>query len=403
MEMVEHRMRQLSRWQYIALFPVACLCVTTLWLLANTEFKMGFPRAIFKSVPPAQVVGEETSSAGSSPSHEKTSSQYQHPFLNQKCYIYENLRARFTCTDSTHRFINYSFDDILKCFTNLSEAIRNKSINNYWKNPGSSYRKRSAKNAVEISERPIVHLAMVGDSHIRGIFERFMRRISNDRILVEKVRMTKKEVNKYLRKSLKWVKERPNHCLEMDHLDVPLRVVFYWDKYLQRLPHLLSSWMNGSATKPTHLLLGSTLHYVVAVEDILYVKGIKVATRPFYNHLKVISPLLKTFSRSAQVVFKLQDHLERYSRYVFDDMLLLDYYNKIASDLLVPRSPSFVVWNSTIPLSDLYEKECSRNGSRLPRKNKKKCSNEMHLGIMALDRFLDMYLNDICSFENKSL
>ncbi|XP_068229721.1 uncharacterized protein [Palaemon carinicauda] len=191
MEMDEHRMRQLSRWQYIALFPVACLCVTTLWLFANTEFKMGFPRAIFKSVPPAQVVGEETSSAGSSPSHEKTSSQYQHPFLNQECYIYEDLRARFTCTDSTHRFINYSFDDISKCFTNLSEAIRNESINNYWKNPGSSYRKRSAKNAVEISELPIVHLAMVGDSHTRGIFTSFMRRISNDRILVEKVRMKK--------------------------------------------------------------------------------------------------------------------------------------------------------------------------------------------------------------------
>ncbi|XP_068229718.1 uncharacterized protein [Palaemon carinicauda] len=291
----------------------------------------------------------------------------------------ENLRARFTCTDSTHRFINYSFDDISKCFTNLSEAIRNKSINNYWKNSGSSYRKRSAKNAVEISERPIVHLAMVGDSHIRGIFERFMKRMGNDRILVAKVRMTKNKLKKFQHESKYWVK-RNNRYLELDRLDVPLRVVFYWDERLQRLPHLLSSWMNGSATKPTHLLLGSTLHHVKEVKDILYVEGIKVASRPFYNRLKVISPLLKTFSRSAQVVFKLQDHLEKYSSYIFDDMLLLDYYNKIASDLLVPRSPSFVVWNSTIPLSDLYEKECSRNGSRLPRKNEKKCSDDMHLG-----------------------
>ncbi|XP_064089898.1 uncharacterized protein LOC135203895 [Macrobrachium nipponense] len=383
--------RRLLCCQYSMLVLMACLYVLG---VARTLLIGRLPRPL----DPGQRIQEEASTSNASLPPEETPPQIRHPYYLPECYAYEGLRARFTCSDDIHSFRNYSYDDILECASDLWEVIRNRSIPNPWKTPGSSSSvpSPSAPDALAASQRPSVHLVMAGDSHIRNIFEVFLRRMANPRVKYRTARMEENDWrdSEDLFASWKWNTHEFFH--ELLHLDVPLRITFYWDPFLETLPQLLSSWTAGNDSNPTYLLIGSTLHYMEKTKTIFLTKGPEDASRSFVNHLKVISPQLAAFSKTTPVVFKLQDHLQKHHRNQIETRQNIDRYNNIARDVLPKSASSFVVWSSTVPLSDLYLEVCRREGSVLPHNFDWRCYDEKHLGYIVIDQYLDMYLNDIC-------
>ncbi|XP_066973242.1 uncharacterized protein [Macrobrachium rosenbergii] len=111
-----------------------------------------------------------------------------------------------------------------------------------------------------------------------------------------------------------WHSDAHESFHELILLDGPLKITFHWDPFLEQLPQLLSSWMAGVESKPTHLLIGTTLHYMRRTSEIFSTKGQKAASMEFSNHLRTISPQLEKFSRTTPTVFKLQDHLQVFGR-----------------------------------------------------------------------------------------
>ncbi|XP_068204655.1 uncharacterized protein [Palaemon carinicauda] len=383
---------------------VWCLSFMTLMRLYTLNSTRPLPRPL----DPIQKVFEKAVASTSSPppakisskiQHPKTSFQIQHPYYLQECYTYGDLRATFNCTNF-HSFRNYSYLNILECASNLWEIIRNKSIPNAWEpeaSPSSSSPPSpSALYPATISKRPTVHLVMTGDSHIRNIFEVFLRHMANPRVKYRVAGMKPDEWKDSVGLFATWKYNSHEYFHELIHLDVPLKITFYWDPFLKNLPQLLSVWMAGKESKPTHLLIGSTLHYMRQTKSIYLTKGAKEASISFSNHLKTISPQLEKFSRTTEVVFKLQDHLPEHPTNDIENPRNIDLYNRIANDIL-PRSSSFVVWNSTVPLSDLYSELCRTKGPVLPKTFQGRCNDPKHLGYIVIDQYLDMYLNDICS------
>ncbi|XP_068218511.1 uncharacterized protein [Palaemon carinicauda] len=378
---------------------VLCLSFVTLMWFYTLNSAKSFQRPPPRPLDPRQKVFEKAVASSSSPPPAKISSRIQHPYYFQECYTYEGIRATFTCTDS-HSFRNFSYPNILECASNLWEVIRNKSIPNPWEPeapPSSSSRPPpSAVDPATISKRPAVHLVMTGDSHIRNVFEVFLRRLVNPRVKYHIAGMKPDEWKDSARLFATWQPDPHQYFHELIHLDVPLKISFHWDPFLRDLPKRLSDWMAGKESKPTHLLIGTTLHYMRETKDIYVTKGAKEASLSFYNHLKTISPQLEQFSRTTEVVYKLQDHLREHPTNNIESPQNIDLYNQIAKDLL-PKSPSFIVWNSTIPLSDLYSEFCRAKEAVLPKTFQWRCYDAKHLGYVMIDQYLDMYLNDICS------
>ncbi|XP_066973303.1 uncharacterized protein [Macrobrachium rosenbergii] len=396
MENGERLGKRLRRcWRFSVLVLIAVLYMVTVAKFYALNSTRTLVMALPKPSAPVQRALEEAVIASTSPPPTKAPLRIQHPYYLQECYAYEDLRARFTCND-TDSFRNYSYENILECASSLWEIIRDKSVPDPWGKPGSlpSPPPPPATDAVAVSKRPSVHLVMAGDSHIRNIFEVFLRRIAGPRVKYRVAKMGPNEWKASEDLFATWKSDAHEFFHELILLDGPLRITFYWDPFLETLPQLLSSWTAGNGSKPTHLLIGSTLHYMQRTRSIFMKQGPKVASVQFSSHLKTISPQLEKFSNTTPVVFKLQDHLQKDPRNNVENPQNIDYYNQIASDLL-PDSP-FVVWNSTVPLSDLYSEVCLRKGSVLPRTVDWRCDDVKHLGYIIIDQYLDMYLNDIC-------
>ncbi|XP_066941865.1 uncharacterized protein [Macrobrachium rosenbergii] len=325
----------------------------------------------------------------------------QHRYFLRQCYSYESLTPRFTCTD-TLSFRKYSHKTISECAWDLWEVLRDKKQPNPWKRRGSSSstsssRSASSSDVVAISKRPSVHLVFLGDSHIRNLFQVFFRRLAVNRRVMYRSSEMKKDQWRYLAyNDIVWKRKKHVPMHELLHLDAPLRVTFYWDTLLALFPKFLSSWMSGKASKPTYLITaGTAMHFMRATGPIYLTKGIEASSRRFFNRLKEVSPLLAKFSKTTPVVFKLQDHLKNDRSFEIFNQRLVDHYNQISYKLLA-RSSNFTMWDSTIPLSDVYWDGCRLVGSVYNDTDVWNCDDKGHLGFVVIDQFLDMFLNGIC-------
>ncbi|XP_066987458.1 N-acetylneuraminate 9-O-acetyltransferase-like [Macrobrachium rosenbergii] len=293
--------------------------------------------------------------------------------------------------------------EVSECVWDLWEVVRNKSQPNPWKGPGSSSSSASSSSdVVAISKRPSVHFVFVGDSHVRNLFEAFFKRIVSRRMKYHSSGMKENEWKNPNYHKVFWKNKKPGNYHKLLHLDIPLKATFYWDPRLILLPEYLSSWMSGKASKPTYLITaGTALHFMAVTSSIYLTKGIEASSVPFIDCLKKLSPLLAEFSKTTPVVFKLQDHLKRHRSNRFRDQRTVDRYNQISYELL-PRSSNFIIWNSTIPMSDIYWQGCSQLGSEIRRSENWRCQNFQHLGFVVFHQFIDMFLNGICCcFKNK--
>ncbi|XP_064113380.1 uncharacterized protein LOC135220015 [Macrobrachium nipponense] len=363
----------------------------------DNVFKKRDPDPVPAPVQPQRVPEEDIFAMNVSlSSADKFSFPIQHRYFLRQCYAYESLTPRFTCTD-TLSFRKYSAKAIVECAWDLWEVWRNKKQPNPWKRRGSSSSSPSASSGVvAISKRPSVHLFFLGDSHIAHLFQVFCRRlVVNRRVMYRSAEMKKDQWTYINYNDIVWKRNKkrvPMH--ELLHLDGPLRVTFHWDPLLVLSPKFLSSWMSGKESKPTYLITaGTALHFMKATRSTYLSKGVEASSRRFFNRLKEVSPLLAKFSKTTPVIFKLQDHLKNDIKSY--NHRLIDHYNRISYDLLA-RSSNFTVWDSTIPLSDLYWDGCRLVGSIYRDTDVWNCDDKSHLGFVVIDQFLDMFLNGIC-------
>ncbi|KAK7006071.1 hypothetical protein SK128_002648 [Halocaridina rubra] len=161
-----------------------------------------------------------------------------------------------------------------------------------------------------ISNRTSIHFQLVGDSHIRNIFEVMVKRMANPRLLyrVESFDKDRWEEARVMYKRKRNYFHELYH--EVIHLDIPLKVTYRWEAMLQNLPSLLESWISGTEPRPTLLLFGTTLHFIARTSDIYFKYGPQKAAQNFTSHLKLLTPFLSEFAKTTMVVYKMQDHIQ---------------------------------------------------------------------------------------------
>ncbi|XP_069956564.1 uncharacterized protein [Cherax quadricarinatus] len=181
--------------------------------------------------------------------------------------------------------------------------------------------------------------------------------------------------------------------------DINFRMTFLWDPYLKVLLQEMTTWERRPQDTPTLVIFGSALHWMVKTHEIYISKGAEAAAAKYREQLKSLRPHLTRLANTTTVVFKLQDHLQRaiinnskeavrtHSNYVL--------YNEIAVQELA--GTGVVVWDSTVPLSDGYARECIRSPNKqTPPYFHWKCQDLGHVGFILVDQYADMVINDFC-------
>ncbi|XP_066974716.1 uncharacterized protein [Macrobrachium rosenbergii] len=317
-------------------------------------------------------------------------SPHPNKYFDQSCYYYDDLKATFLCNGPYFKFTK---ELIFECASKLWNATRNPKEPDPWQRKETT--PESKASAAALSHRPAVHMLLVGDSHIRYIFEVLVRRIASPEIkyrIASFEKDTWKDVYVMMSKKRRTIHEDYH---EVVHLGVPLRITYKWNAFLEDLPSSLESWIAGKAPRPSFLLFGTALHFMRESEEVYRVYGAERASERYAEHLKVLAPLVKEFAKKTPTVFKLLDHLQRHPRNIIANNDNIDLYNKIARETF--SGDHVVLWDSAQPLSDLYNEDCRMNNKVTPNTDMWICNDKRHIGYIMIEQYLDMYLNDICS------
>ncbi|KAK7077912.1 hypothetical protein SK128_007202 [Halocaridina rubra] len=185
--------------------------------------------------------------------------------------------------------------------------------------------------------------------------------------------------------TLKRYKSAP---VTIKHQTAPLMLTFIWDPFLQLKQKLRMVWLSNKMNPPTLVLMGTALHWMRKNYDI-YLENPEKAANIYKKSLLHIAPFLKRLAKTALVVFKLLDHLpEPYN------VTNIDLYNAIAAEAM-PKNVA--IWDSIIPLSDMYVSECQKHPQDTPNSNFWRCSDFRHSGFIIIEKFVDMLLNYACN------
>ncbi|XP_064098252.1 uncharacterized protein LOC135209531 [Macrobrachium nipponense] len=289
------------------------------------------------------------------------------PVLSNHCYRYGKLAAVNQCCRMYDYGIN-NRQNILEC------AARS---------PAWFDSNRGLKTSK-------LHWMFVGDSHIRNLYDVLIRRLKSPLLVYRK---------KSYREGL-WRKmdtlllaKYQGIPVLVKHLKAPLLLTFTWSPLLELLPNLTKEWLNDEETPPTLVVMGSALHWTHKTWDIYKNIGAEEAAELYKEYISSLSDPAnkkKLIQRRMSVVFKLLDHLPASSNNITN----IDTYNRIASEVLPAE---VVVWSSTIPLSDLYVKECERKKRDTPETKLWRCKDEKHTGYVVIQRYVDMLLNYGCN------
>ncbi|KAK7072882.1 hypothetical protein SK128_023935 [Halocaridina rubra] len=162
----------------------------------------------------------------------------------------------------------------------------------------------------EISTRPVAHWVLVGDSHIRYIFEVLVQRLqyAGVKYRVASFRKEKWEDPKTMLKQKREIIHEDYH--EVIHPYIPLKITYRWEATLQHLPKSLKLWISGREPRPAVLLFGTALHFMKNSHQVYLQQGQEKAAENFTQHLQFLSPHLHRFAKVTPTVYKLQDHLQ---------------------------------------------------------------------------------------------
>ncbi|KAK7073656.1 hypothetical protein SK128_015684 [Halocaridina rubra] len=123
--------------------------------------------------------------------------------------------------------------------------------------------------------------------------------------------------------------------------------------------------------------------------------GKEKGAEKYTQHLENLTPLLSAFANSTLTIFKMQDHLGRDLKRATNYDWNVDYYNEIAKKVL-SKTP-VLLWDSTLPLADMYQEECRVHKRSTPDTGDWQCQDYSHIGFIMVDQYLDMLLNHVCS------
>ncbi|XP_068217871.1 uncharacterized protein [Palaemon carinicauda] len=318
----------------------------------------------------------------------KKSLPHPHKYFDKDCYYYDDFKARFICEGP---YFNFTRDRIFDCAWRLWNTTRDSNKVDPWQNKTAN----ANVSYSEVAKRPAIHIMLVGDSHMRYIFEVFVKRIANPHI---KYRIASFEKDQWEDVHVMMSQKHENiheDYHEVIHLGVPLRITYKWNAFLEDLPSSLESWIAGKEPRPTFLLFGTALHFMRETEEVYRAFGAERASEKYANQLKVLAPLVKEFAKTTLSVFKLLDHLQRHPRNIIANNDNIDFYNDIARETL--GGNHLELWDSAQPLSDLYNTECQKYDRNTPETEMWICRDKRHIGYIMIEQYLNMYLNAICN------
>ncbi|XP_047473969.1 uncharacterized protein LOC125028580 [Penaeus chinensis] len=241
------------------------------------------------------------------------------------------------------------------------------------------------------------HWVLVGDSHLRYLFDVLIRRARGVGLQYRK------------KDSDEW---RPAHLLlrsfrlhttyedfKARHLAVPFRVTFYWDPLLQRLPTLVKGWEENRRSAPTLVILGSGLHWMLNTEPLYKESGPDAAMGMYSDHLHSLSNDLIRLANTVPTIFKLLDEVptahdnsQIHPQYNVENFEL---FNRVSRQALA--GTRVLVWDSGLPLAQAYTRECLATHVVTYPDYRWKCHDARHVGYILVEQYGDMILNFACN------
>ncbi|XP_063588820.1 uncharacterized protein LOC134765963 [Penaeus indicus] len=325
-----------------------------------------------------------------------------HPALTRACYAQSNKGARLgnTCC----RMLNYTRGDAAACVKNAAAAFSlMQSASPHFHSP-NEYLVRFKPNAMvhggsgaPQQSFPGWAWVVAGDSRMRQIFSALVTRLSSPRLKYKKpsTRGKWRSVHELL-EPLRIGKLHED--IELYHMDLPLRLLFFWDPQLLRMPKMVQEWTSYNSTPPSLLVLGTSLHWMKGNLDKYRASGPEAAMEDFQEHMKTFIPQLDQLAASSHIVIQLQDHIQEshiYSEYqgIYSNQNIERYNNYLRS---IISTTKLTLWDSNIPFSEAYFSECRKNNRNSLNKTWN-CDNPLHTGYIMVEEYANMILNDVCN------
>ncbi|XP_071536655.1 uncharacterized protein [Panulirus ornatus] len=366
-----------------------------------------------------------------------TRGHLQHPALNQACYDYDQTDPTTQLNNICCSLHNYTKRDTMTCIqratNNFPQLTRYTEMGTSKKNSSDGSISMKRKQNIHIYNEYLWHFyhhpiknssaatqltekaglpesvsipygkikgwlwAIVGDSRMRQVFSALVTKLSSPRLKYKKPSTGGKwrsvhELTENLRIGTL------HEDIEVYHMDLPIQLIFHWDPLLLKLPQLLDQWTNNEKRRPTLLLFGSGLHWMRATLPTYHSAGPNAALEKFQQQVESFLPQLLNFAKSTYTIIQLLDHIQEshiFKKYqgIYSNNNI-DLYN---SYLMKHFSDSSItLWDSNIPLSDIYYAKC--------RQNYKKsydmlwiCDNPLHTGFIMVEMYVNMLLNDVCN------
>ncbi|XP_042860240.1 uncharacterized protein LOC122246052 [Penaeus japonicus] len=202
----------------------------------------------------------------------------EHPTLSRKCFLYSNVTAENICC----RMHPYKQDtDILQCVrranTKALSSLRKMVSQTF---PESNVtddavdRQSSGDLTADLMAGRVdwtlptqagdlpglpgaTHWVLVGDSHLRYVFDVLMRRSRGVGLQYRKQDYEEWRPAQLLLKAFRL--GTTDEDFKIRHLAVPFRLTFHWDPLLKRLPALIESWESNRHLAPSLVILGKLL------------------------------------------------------------------------------------------------------------------------------------------------
>nr|XP_027212796.1 uncharacterized protein LOC113805925 [Penaeus vannamei]XP_027212797.1 uncharacterized protein LOC113805925 [Penaeus vannamei] len=323
-----------------------------------------------------------------------------HPALARACYAqsHKGVRPQNTCC----RMFNYTKGDAAACVRNavtassLAQRAHFHSPNEYLVRFKPSTVVGGGSGAPQQGFREWAWV-VAGDSRMRQIFSALVTRLSSPRLKYKKpsTRGKWRSVHELL-EPLRIGKLHED--IELYHMDLPLRLLFFWDPQLLRMPKMVQEWTSYNSTPPSLLLLGTSLHWMKHNLDKYRTSGPEAAMEDFQEHMKTLISQLDQLSPFSNVVIQLQDHIQE--SHIFSDYQgiysnrNIDRYNNYLRSIL--STTKLLLWDSNIPFSKAYFSECEKN-NRNSVDNTWNCDNPLHTGYIMVEEYANMILNDVCN------
>ncbi|KAG7165415.1 hypothetical protein Hamer_G007245, partial [Homarus americanus] len=194
--------------------------------------------------------------------------------------------------------------------------------------------------------------------------------------------------------------DKPFKNIEVRDLSVNLNITFYWDVHLMKhLPQEMIKWEQQPHHTPSLVLLGTALWWMKDNEAIYVNFGAKAAADLYEDYLRILRDRLSRLAKTTTVIFKLVDDVpvrtrNPKSKTAFGVRNNFVLYNQLAVQEL--GNTGVIIWNSTVPLSLAYTKECTKNFRNTPPWYQWKCEDQGHVGYILVYQYVDMVLNDFC-------